>query len=65
MTLGWGFAPFHYGRWAHAKTVGWVPGTPSSAPRVRAGLVGGVGGPSASPSASFGRGIVMVPARAA
>jgi hypothetical protein len=53
----WGFAPFHYGRWA---TFGgrwcWVPGPRSHRPVYAPALVAWVGGASAGAAAAFGGG---------
>ena len=58
----WGFAPFHYGRWAHLRNRWcWVPGPRHLRPVYAPALVGWVGGPSVSYSASFGRGIGWFP----
>lgn len=58
----WGFAPFHYGRWALVRNRwGWVPGPM----RVRAvyapALVAWVGSPGLSVSVSIGSGIGWFP----
>ena len=63
----WGFAPFHYGRWASFNgRWGWVPGPPPEAfgnagprriyPVYSPALVAFVGGPSFSISLGFGGG---------
>jgi len=40
----WGFAPYHYGRWAHfGNTWGWVPGPVASRPVYAPALVAWVG----------------------
>ena len=63
----WGFAPFHYGRWAyvrHSLVLGAGSAThPSCTTRRRSS--GWVGGPSVSVSLSFGHGRGLVSARAA
>jgi hypothetical protein len=42
---GWGFAPFHYGRWVHrGPRWGWIPGPPVVRPIYSPGLVVFVGG---------------------
>ena len=57
----WGFAPFHYGRWAiFGGRWGWVPGPPASAfgggiqPIYSPALVAFVGGPGGGLSISIG-----------
>lgn len=51
----WGFAPFHYGRWAFiAGRWGWVPGRIIARPVYAPALVGWVGNPGWSVSFSFG-----------
>jgi hypothetical protein len=54
----WGFAPFHYGRWA---TFGgrwcWVPGPPRAHPVYAPALVAWVGGARLGESVSFGGGV--------
>lgn len=41
----WGFAPFHYGRWARINDRwGWIPGRPSAEPVYAPALVAFVGG---------------------
>lgn len=51
----WGFAPFHYGRWAMiAGRWAWVPGRPVPRPVYAPALVGWVGDPGWSVSFSFG-----------
>ncbi|HEX3122160.1 MAG TPA: DUF6600 domain-containing protein [Rhodanobacteraceae bacterium] len=51
----WGFAPFHYGRWAYVGTRwGWVPGPAFIPPVYAPALVAFVGGGGFSISASFG-----------
>ncbi|HMA46272.1 MAG TPA: DUF6600 domain-containing protein, partial [Frankiaceae bacterium] len=51
----WGYAPFHYGRWAwvHGRW-GWCPGAYVARPVWAPALVGWVGGPGWRVSASFG-----------
>jgi len=42
----WGYAPFHYGRWAHIRgRWGWCPGSYVARPVWAPALVGWVGGP--------------------
>ena len=51
----WGFAPFHYGRWALiAGRWGWVPGRLVARPVYAPALVGWVGNPGWNVSFSFG-----------
>ncbi len=51
----WGFAPFHYGRWAMiAGRWAWVPGRPMARPVYAPALVGWVGDPGWNVSFSFG-----------
>lgn len=51
----WGFAPFHYGRWAVIGGVwGWVPGVYAVRPVYAPALVAWFGGPGISASISFG-----------
>jgi hypothetical protein len=58
----WGFAPFHYGRWAHVRNRWcWVPGPRHYRPVYAPALVGWVGGPHVGVSVSFGRGIGWFP----
>ncbi len=58
----WGFAPFHYGRWAHVRDRWcWVPGPRHYRPVYAPALVGWVGGPHVSVSVSFGSGIGWFP----
>ncbi len=53
----WGFAPFHYGRWAFiGGRWGWCPGPVRVRPVYAPALVAFVGGSNFSVSASFGRG---------
>ena len=45
-TAPWGYAPFHYGRWAHIRgRWGWCPGGYVARPVWAPALVGWVGGP--------------------
>lgn len=51
----WGFAPFHYGRWAYFRGAwGWVPGSRLARPVYAPALVAWVGGSSAAGSAPGG-----------
>lgn len=53
----WGFAPFHYGRWAIiGGSWGWVPGPVAVAPVYAPALVGFVGGGGFGVAVSFGGG---------
>jgi hypothetical protein len=53
----WGFAPFHYGRWAYVEgSWGWCPGTIVERPVYAPALVAFVGGGGWSASLSFGGG---------
>src|SRR3984957_8307610 len=53
----WGFAPFHYGRWAYVRNRwGWVPGPVAVRPVYAPALVAFVGGGGFSLSVSFGGG---------
>jgi hypothetical protein len=53
----WGFAPFHYGRWAYIEgSWGWCPGTIVARPVYAPALVAFVGGGGWSASLSFGGG---------
>jgi hypothetical protein len=55
--MAWGFAPFHYGRWAFAGGVWvWVPGRPAPRPVYAPALVAFVGGNSWHVSLSIGGG---------
>ncbi|MFZ6644300.1 DUF6600 domain-containing protein [Undibacterium sp. TJN25] len=57
----WGFAPFHYGRWAHIRSGWcWVPGPRHISPVYAPALVAFVGGNN---GASFGLSISSGPAR--
>jgi hypothetical protein len=58
----WGFAPFHYGRWAHfSRGWGWVPGPRSVRPVYAPALVAFVGGAGFSLSVSSGPAIGWFP----
>jgi len=51
----WGFAPFHYGRWAQHRGVWcWVPGTYVRRPVYAPALVAWVGGPQVSVGVNVG-----------
>ena len=51
----WGYAPFHYGRWAWVRgRWGWCPGAFVARPRWAPALVGWVGGAGWGVSATFG-----------
>jgi hypothetical protein len=51
----WGYAPFHYGRWAQWNNAWcWVPGPRFARPLYAPALVGWVGGPTPGTPASFG-----------
>jgi hypothetical protein len=53
----WGFAPFHYGRWAHLNSAWfWVPGPIVARPVYAPALVAWVGGSGFSFSVSIGSG---------
>jgi hypothetical protein len=53
----WGFAPFHYGRWAYGgNSWGWIPGPMSVRPVYAPALVAWVGGSHWGMSMSFGGG---------
>lgn len=57
-TNPWGFAPFHYGRWAYyGNRWGWVPGPFGVAPIYSPALVGFVGGPGFSVGVGAGVGL--------
>ncbi|MGH9740532.1 MAG: DUF6600 domain-containing protein [Candidatus Acidiferrales bacterium] len=57
----WGFAPFHYGRWAMVRgRWGWVPGPRVVRPVYAPALVGFVGGGGFGVSLSFGGGLAGV-----
>ena len=54
----WGFAPFHYGRWAIIGGAwGWVPGPVAVAPVYAPALVGFVGGGGFGVAVGFGGGV--------
>lgn len=54
----WGFAPFHYGRWAViGGGWGWVPGPVAVAPVYAPAVVGFVGGGGFGVAVSFGAGV--------
>jgi hypothetical protein len=56
----WGFAPFHYGRWAFiGNRWGWVPGQYTPHPVYAPALVAFVGGGGFSASISFGGGAAI------
>ena len=58
----WGFAPFHYGRWAHFdRGWGWVPGPRTVRPVYAPALVAFVGGSGFSISVSSGPAIGWFP----
>ena len=58
----WGFAPFHYGRWAHVRNRWcWVPGPRHLRPVYAPALVGWIGRPGLNVSVSFGSGIGWFP----
>lgn len=58
----WGFAPFHYGRWAYVRDYWcWVPGPRHYRPVYAPALVGWVGRPNVSVSVSFGSGVGWFP----
>ncbi len=58
----WGFAPFHYGRWAYSRGVwGWCPGTIVARPVYAPALVAFVGGGSWSASVSISDGVGWFP----
>jgi len=59
----WGFAPFHYGRWAYGGTGWlWVPGPSVARPAYAPALVAWVGGgPRLGFSFSFGAGVGWFP----
>ncbi|MGE5472045.1 MAG: DUF6600 domain-containing protein [Bacteroidota bacterium] len=51
----WGFAPFHYGRWVHARgRWGWVPGSYAVRPVYAPALVAWIGSPGWSVGFSAG-----------
>lgn len=54
-TEPWGYAPFHYGRWANiGSRWGWIPGPVALVPVYCPALVAFVGGPGFSIGFSFG-----------
>ena len=58
----WGFAPFHYGRWAYAQDRWfWVPGPARTRPVYAPALVAFVGGPSFSVSVTGGNTVGWFP----
>lgn len=58
----WGFAPFHYGRWARVRSRWcWVPGPRHLRPVYAPALVGWIGRPHLNVSVSFGSGIGWFP----
>ena len=58
----WGYAPFHYGRWAHVRDRWcWVPGPRHVRAVYAPALVGWVGSPGLSVSVSVGRGVGWFP----
>jgi len=58
----WGFAPFHYGRWAYVESRwGWVPGPVGVRPVYAPALVAFVGGADFSVSVSSGPAIGWFP----
>jgi hypothetical protein len=58
----WGYAPFHYGRWAHVRDRWcWVPGPRHVRAVYAPALVGWVGSPGLNVSVSFGRGVGWFP----
>src|SRR5215831_196993 len=60
--MAWGFAPFHYGRWAHVQeTWMWVPGRVVARPVYAPALVAFVGGNSWHASLSIGSGVAWFP----
>lgn len=57
----WGFAPFHYGRWAYVRgSWGWVPGPVVVRPVYAPAVVGFVGGGGIGLSVAFGGGFTGV-----
>lgn len=53
----WGFAPYHYGRWAHYRGAwGWVPGDWVARPVYAPALVAWVGSPAGHRGAAIGQG---------
>jgi uncharacterized protein DUF6600 len=58
----WGFAPFHYGRWAHVRNRWcWVPGPVVRRPYYAPALVAFVGSPGASFTISSGPAVAWFP----
>jgi DNA segregation ATPase FtsK/SpoIIIE-like protein len=58
----WGYAPFHYGRWAHVRDRWcWVPGPRHVRAVYAPALVGWVGSPGLSVSVSVGSGVGWFP----
>ena len=58
----WGFAPFHYGRWAYVSNRwGWIPGPVNVRPVYAPALVAFVGGAGFSISVSSGPAIGWIP----
>jgi hypothetical protein len=58
----WGFAPFHYGRWALVDgRWGWAPGSYVARPAYAPALVGWIGGAGWSLSASLGPSVGWFP----
>ncbi|MDC8011152.1 DUF6600 domain-containing protein [Tahibacter soli] len=58
----WGFAPFHYGRWAYVRNRwGWIPGPIASRPVYAPALVAFVGGHNWSVGITAGRPIGWFP----
>ncbi|HTU64412.1 MAG TPA: DUF6600 domain-containing protein, partial [Steroidobacteraceae bacterium] len=58
----WGYAPFHYGRWAHVRERWcWVPGPRHVRAVYAPALVGWVGSPGVSVSVSIGSGVGWFP----
>jgi hypothetical protein len=58
----WGYAPFHYGRWAHVRNRWcWVPGPRHHRAVYAPALVGWVGSPGLSVSVSIGSGVGWFP----
>ena len=58
----WGFAPFHYGRWANVQNRWcWVPGPRYIRPVYAPALVAWAGSPGVSVGVSFGSGIGWFP----
>ena len=54
----WGFAPFHYGRWAFiGSSWGWIPGPVVVRPVYAPALVAWVGGPRFHASIGIGAGV--------